>query len=77
MVTMSASAHRSAMSNDVHAFGISTRVARRVGLLVILADERDHSMPAARSAGTWTRSPKPVPTTTAPGTQYPSAGSTT
>ena len=70
IVTASTPASASASASDVHACGIAEplgaalrarrRRARRA---------RRTSKPALRSAGTCTRHPKPVPTTTAPGTR--------
>ena len=66
-VTASTSGNANASSADsecrhAEAFGTAR------GPLRVAPDQRDEpSNPAARNAGTWTRAPKPVPTTTMPG----------
>src|SRR5680860_562070 len=67
MLTASIPGSASASASVVHGWPTSARAARRAVLSVSRPISARTSKPAARSAGTWTRRPKPVPTTATPG----------
>jgi hypothetical protein len=67
IVTASVPEIASASVSDVHGCSIPRRAARRAVFSGSRPTSARTSNPAARNAGTCTRQPNPVPTTTAPG----------
>ncbi len=74
IVTASTPSSASASVNDAHTTGMPRRSARRCVRAASRPTSACTVKPALRSAGTCTRQPKPVPTTTAPGINTPRPG---